>query len=41
MNNSVNSKYKLTVACKNYKESIGELNEVYDSMNNEYRPLLQ
>ena len=41
MNKSLETKYKVQVALKNYKESIDELNQAQFDMENEYRPILQ
>ena len=41
MNKSLQTKYKVQVALKNYKESIDELNQAQFDMENEYRPILQ
>lgn len=41
MNKSLETKYKVQVALKNYKESIDELNQAHFDMDNEYRPILQ
>ena len=41
MNKSLQTKYKVQVALKNYKESIEELNQAQFDMENEYKPILQ
>ena len=41
MNNSLNTKYKIQVALKNYKDSIQELNQAYYEIETEYKPILQ
>lgn len=41
MNKSLETKYKVQVALKNYKESIDELNQAHFEMDTEYRPILQ
>ena len=40
MNQSLNTKYKVQVALKNYKESITELNQAQFEMENDYKPIL-
>ena len=40
MNDSVNTKYKSQMAEKDYKQSIEELNQAYDELESEYRPIL-
>ena len=41
MNHSLNIKYKVQVALKNYKESISELNIAYQEITHDYKPMLQ
>lgn len=40
MNHSLNTKYKVQVALKDYKDSVEELNQAIFDIENEYRPIL-
>ena len=41
MDKSLNTKFKSQTAEKNYKESIEEINQAFDLIENEYKPILQ
>ena len=41
MNNSLNTKHKVQVAQKNYRESITELNQAQSELDTDYKPILQ
>ena len=41
MDKSLNTKFKSQTAEKNYKESIEEMNQAYEEIESEYKPILQ
>ena len=41
MNQSLDTKYRLQIALKNYRESIESVNQAQSELDSDYKPVLQ